>query len=403
MSEMIASVAGPRVSRTPVRRSRSFRMGRGSIFWNHFGRQAALLLAVSLGLTTPLVLVHLVPLIEPIFTRGLSPKLLYDAVPLFYPMIFYLATPVFVAIALGRFYDKVLVDNEITALNSAGLSKVSVAKPAIAISAIATLVCIAISVYLIPSSLRNLENIRYNARNYIDYRALPEGRFVDIKKDVTIYVYRWLSANEVEDVFLIDKSKKDESRVLFARRGEFVENPDSLVLVLQRGRIDVVTKKQGESKYNSVTFNSLSQHLPMLRRGVWRVRGWRGPEEQTITALMHPPAKVLSRPSKAHKWRSELYRRLIAPFLCLSYGIFCVGVLLGLHSPRRDRIKSLGAIAIVVGGLHLSFFLLLQGVILPGPVMLALFGAILVLPLASGIVLLARRERRAPRLAARPA
>jgi lipopolysaccharide export LptBFGC system permease protein LptF len=141
----------------------------------------------------------------------------------------------------------------------------------------------------------------------------------------------------------------------------------------------------------------------MLRRNVWRVRGWRGPEEQTIAALMEPPARVLSSPSKARKWRGELYRRLIAPFLCLSYGIFCVGVLLGMHSPRRDRIKSLGAIAVVVGGLHLSFFLLLQGVILPAPALLSLFGAILVLPLAVGIYLLVRSERRSPRLATRAA
>lgn len=403
MTDMIANVAGKPANKTAFRRSRSFRMGRGSIFWNHFGRQAALFVMISLGLTIPIVLVHIVPLIEPIFTRGLSPRLIYDAVPLFFPMIFYLATPVFLAITIGRFYDKVLSDNEITALNSAGLSKLSVAKPALALSVIATLVCIGISVYLIPASLRSLENIRYNARNYIFFRALPEGRFIGVKRGVTIYIYRWISDTEVEDVFLVDQSKPSESRVLFARRGEFVEDPEKLVLILHRGRIDVVTKKQGTSKYDSVTFTQLSQHLPMLRRNVWRVRGWRGPEEQTIAALMNPPARVLSNPSKARKWQGELYRRLIAPFLCLSYGIFCVGVLLGMHSPRRERIKSLGAIAVVVGGLHLSFFLLLQGVILPAPALLSLFGAILVLPLATGIYLLIRSERRSPRLAARTA
>jgi lipopolysaccharide export system permease protein len=403
MTDMMAKVAGKAAGQTAIHRSGSFRMGGGSIFWNHFGRQAALFTVISLGLTIPLVLVHIVPMIEPIFTRGLSPALLYDAVPLFFPLIFYLATPVFLAITLGRFYDKVLADNEITALNSAGLSKLSVAKPAIALSIIATLICVVISVYLIPASLRSLENIRYNARNYIHFRALPEGRFIGVKRGVTIYIYRWVTDTEVEDVFLIDKSKPSESRVLFARKGEFVEDPEKLVLILHRGRIDVVTKKQGESKYDSVSFQQLSQHLPMLRRNVWRVRGWRGPEEQTIGSLMDPPASVLSRPSKARKWRGELYRRLIAPFLCLSYGIFCVGVLLGMHSPRRERIKSLGAIAVVVGGLHLTFFLLLQGVVLPAPALLALFGAILVLPFAAGAFLLMRPERRSPRLSARTA
>jgi lipopolysaccharide export system permease protein len=371
---------------------RRVRMGRGSIFWSYLGRQAALLVMISLGLTIPLVMVHIVPLIEPIFTRGLSPRLLYDAVPLFFPLIFYLATPVFLAITLGRFYDRALADNEITALNAAGLSKLSVAKPAIALSVIATLACVAISFYLIPASLRSIENIRYNARNYINYRALPEGRFIGIRRGVTIYVYRWASATEVEDVFLIDKSKASESRVLFARKGEFIEDPDKLVLVLYRGRIDVVVTKNGKTKYSSVTFNRLSQHLPTLRPGVWWVRKWRGPEEQTIAALMDPPADVLRQPTKARKWRSELYRRLIAPFLSLSYGIFCVGVLLGWHAPRRDRVKSLSAIAAVVGGLHLTFFLLLQGADLPGPIILGLFGAILVLPLAAGLVLLARAD-----------
>ena len=400
---MMASVAAKTGGRTAVRRNRGFRMGRGSIFWNHFGRQAALFIVISLGLTIPLVMVHVIPLIEPIFTRGLSPQLLYDAVPLFFPLIFYLATPVFLAITLGRFYDKVLADNEITALNSAGLSKLSVAKPALALSVVATVICVGISVYLIPASLRSLENIRYNARNYIHFRALPEGRFIGVKRGVTMYVYRWISDTEVEDVFLVDQSKPSESRVLFARKGEFVEDPDKLVLILHRGRIDVVTKKQGASKYDSVTFNRLSQHLPMLRRNVWRVRGWRGPEEQTIAALMEPPDWVRRSPAKARKWQGELYRRLIAPFLCLSYGIFCVGVLLGMHSPRRERIKSLGAIAVVVGGLHLSFFLLLQGVLLPAPALLALFGVILVLPFGAGVYLLTRSERRSPRLAARAA
>lgn len=399
MPDMVANLAGEGVSEKASAQNGAFRMGRGSIFWNHFARQAALLLAISLGLTIPLVLVHIIPLIEPIFTRGLSPRLLYDAVPLFFPLIFYLATPVFLAITLSRFYDRVLADNEITALNSAGLSKLSVAKPAIALSVIATVVCVAISVYLIPASLRSLENIRYNARTYIHYRALPEGRFIGVKRGVTIYIYRWVSDTEVEDVFLIDKSKPNESRVLFARKGEFVEDPEKLVLILHRGRIDVVSKKTGTAKYDSVSFNRLSQHLPMLRRNVWRVRGWRGPEEQTIATLMDPPASVLRSPSKTRKWRGELYRRLIAPFLCLSYGIFCVGVLLGMHSPRRDRIKSLGAIAGVVGGLHLSFFLLLQGVVLPNPAILALFGVILVLPLTTGLILLTRTDRRTSRLA----
>jgi lipopolysaccharide export system permease protein len=403
MFDLMASVAGKTAGRTAIRRNGSFRMGRGSIFWNHFGRQAALFTVISLGLTIPLVLVHVIPLIEPIFTRGLSPRLLYDAVPLFFPLIFYLATPVFLAITLGRFYDKVLADNEITALNSAGLSKLSVAKPALALSVVATVICVGISVYLIPASLRSLENIRYNARNYIHFRALPEGRFIGVKRGVTMYVYRWVNDTEVEDVFLVDQSNPSESRVLFARKGEFVEDPDKLVLILHRGRIDVVTKKHGASKYDSVTFTRLSQHLPMLRRNVWRVRGWRGAEEQTISSLMKPPASVLASPAKARKWEGELYRRLIAPFLCLSYGVFCVGVLLGMHSPRRERIKSLGAIAIVIGGLHLSFFLLLQGVLLPAPALLALFGVILVVPFGIGVYLLTRSEHRSPRLAPRAA
>jgi len=57
----------------------------------------------------------------------------------------------------------------------------------------------------------------------------------------------------------------------------------------------------------------------------------------------------------------------------------------------------------VVGALHLTFFLLLQGVALPSYAMLSLFGAIVVVPLVTGFVLLLRKERRAPRLAARAA
>ena len=379
-------------------------MGHRSIFWNHFWRQMSMLIGIAAGLTVPLVLLHIVPLIEPIFTRGLSPRLLYDALPSFFPLILYLAIPIFLAITISRFYDRVLRDNEVTALTSAGLSTLSVAKPAIVLSLVATVICVAISVYLIPASLRNIENIRFNARTYLNYRALPEGRFISIKRGVTIYVYRWTSRNAVEDVFLIDKSKPSQSRVLFARKGEFIEDPEKLVLILWRGRIDVVEKKKGKTKYSSVSFNRLSQHLPTLRAGMWRKRGWRGPQEQTIASLMDPPAKVKRNPTEAHKWRSELYRRLIAPFLCLSYGVFCVGALLAWHSPRRDRIKSLGAIAVVVGGLHLAFFLLLQGVKLPEAAMLSLFGAILALPLAAGIYLLVSANRAMrPRARARAA
>ena len=360
----------------------------GHVSRHYLFRMAVMLVIVSGALSLPVVLAHLIPYIGPVIHRGLPMGLLFAVIPWIIPMVLYLAIPVFVAIVIVRFYDQKIHANEVSALMSAGVSKFRLALPGISLSVFAMALCYVLSFYVVPESWRQAHNLKFVAKRDVSYQMISEGRFMQIKRGIMIHVERWRTRSEVEGIYVIDQTEPALWRIIVAKRGIFSEQNDNLVLEMTNGRIDHL--KDGRKVVQSVVFQRFSHTL--ATNGLEKRRGWESAHEQSMTALFNPPAKVRTDSTKSFRWQRELVKRIAAPFLCLSYGLFCLGVILLTVNPRRNSRRIYWVAGITVGSLHLGFFFLIQILQLPLSVIIPILSIFTLLPFLAGAVMIFRAD-----------
>ena len=360
----------------------------GNISRHYLFRMALMLVIVSAALSLPVVLAHLIPYIGPVIHRGLPVGLLFAVIPWIIPMVLYLAIPVFVAIVIVRFYDQKIHANEVAALMSAGVSKARIAWPGIALSVFAMALSYVLSFYVVPESWRQAHNLKFVAKRYVSYQMISEGRFMQIKRGIMIHVDRWRTRSEVEGIYVIDQTEPALWRIIVAKRGTFSEQNEKLVLEMTNGRIDHL--QDGRKVVQSVVFQQFTHTL--ATNGLEKRRGWRSPQEQTMKALFNPPTKVRTDSTKSFRWQRELAKRVAAPFLSLSYGLFCLGIILLSVNPRRKSRHIYWFAGLTVGALHLGFFFLIQILEVPLAIIIPVLSAFTVLPFLAGVYMILRAD-----------
>ena len=160
-----------------------------------------------------------------------------------------------IAIPFGTFagcmisYLKLQNDQEILVMKSAGISPLTLSKPAFFIAIIASTILFIISHFIMPKNYKNFKILQNEIRNTSKSFIIKDNIFIDINENQTIFIKSLNDKNELEEIFIQDRSNSNSIVEFFSKKG-FLNFENSIILSMKDG-----TRISTDLKGNSTILN----------------------------------------------------------------------------------------------------------------------------------------------------
>lgn len=306
-------------------------------------RQLALaLIAVTGGLAALVWLTQSLRFVELVVNHGLSFGVFLRLTGLLVPSLVAVILPITTFIVTQFVYQRLAGDRELTVMRAAGLSPLTLARPALMLATLVVIACYVLNLWVVPLSFTAFRNYQWEIRNRIAAFLLQDGVFTPITNNLTIYIRSREPDGTLHGILVDDSRDKSAPATILAESGRLIQGPNGpRVLLLhgsrevidqQTGRLDLLTFKQNEIDLSDQTHNSGARTADM--------------SEVSLSALLHPHP---TNPADAPKWVAEAYKRLSSPLTAMSYALIALlSVLTGTFRRLGSFVRPLVAIGAVV-------------------------------------------------------
>jgi lipopolysaccharide export system permease protein len=300
---------------------------------------------ITICLTCVVWLTQSLRFVEMIINRGASaPIFLYLTLlllPTFLSLILPIAT--FTAVMFG--YNKMILDSELVVLRASGWSQFALARPAIILAALLTLVGYILTIFVIPASYREFKGLQFHLRNSYSTVILQEGVFNPVMKGITVYIRDRSPNGELLGIIIHDNRKPEKPVTMMAERGAIVPGTNGPRVVMANGNRQEI---QGKNGWLSLLYfdNYTFELSGLVESPNTRLRDSR---ERYLHELFHP----MEREEELwdfRKMRMEGFHRLASPLLGLAFVFTGLAFLLAGDFDRRGQMKRIiPAVVAVVG------------------------------------------------------
>ena len=242
------------------------------------------------------------------------------------PFIVSIIVPFVTFIATIFIYNKMISENEITVMAASGLSPWQMAKPAIKIAFILTILHFILSIWIVPATQTMFYNTQWNLRYGLAHLKLQEGAFTKMADGLVVYVDS-VSGQDLNQVMLSDMRDMNNQMLIFAGRGKLVSTVRGLSIVTDNGSLQMY----GKNGFSTGTFDSFDMDLNLsdtdsdVSFRVRRISTW----DLLKTLVTQEDLR------KHKKTLVELCTRFISPLMNLVLTIVCVLILLKSSLLRR--------------------------------------------------------------------
>ena len=216
--------------------------------------------------------------------------------------------------------------NELHIFWLSGISKIKFANNVIIFCFVIMFLQIYLSGYLVPNSQLLARNYIKNSNVNFFSNLINEGKFINIVKGLTIYIEKKDGNGNFENIFIEDTSNEN-SRMIFAKQGQFNNEKDLKNLKLFNGKI-VDYKK---TKINTFEFDNIILNLEKYDN-----KSISKPKIQEINSLnlfyciiSNRDQEDFSCENKIKKdVKQELFKRIFKPIYIPIIGIICCFLLM---------------------------------------------------------------------------
>jgi len=224
-------------------------------------------------------------------------------------LLLYLA-PISLLCTILYTYYTLYVDSEIIVLESIGLSKVDIAKPAARFAIIVTFICYFLTFFGVPEAKKQLSNYIDFIKNNIEISSIIEEKtFTRISKNMTLYVNNKGQNNIFNGIALYNKEYNGSTTFILAEKAELVDSEGKIFFRLFNGNRQSINNANLQILY----FNELKFEIP--KKPLMRPTNKKLVlEEQDIFSLLTKNYNSTT----INNIIAELNQRLVWPLLNLS-------------------------------------------------------------------------------------
>lgn len=293
--------------------------------------------------------------IEHIVNRGVSVELFLYLSMLQIPNFLVHIIPFSMFIATIFVYSQLNSDRELIVLRAAGLSPISLAKPALIVGFIAVLVGYFLTLYATPKSYQNFRNLQWDIRYNFAHVLLKEGVFNNISDTITVFIQERLGESELKGVMYHDTRKKTHPVTIIAERGVLTKSENGArVIVFEGNRQEMSseTKKLSVLYFDQYTLD-LSGLTPKPENR------YREARERMVGELLSLKRKDVGNPRDYGKFKAEGHQRITAPLNTLTFVLIALVCLLLGDFSRKGQTKRI----ILASALFLTLWISNVGII----------------------------------------
>ena len=283
--------------------------------------------------------------VEMIVNRGLSIPLFLNFTLLLLPTFFAYILPIAVFASVIFTYNRLIIDSELIVMRASGYSQFMIARPAIILATLVTLICFSITTYFLPASYREFKDLQISLRNSLPTILLQDGVFNTVMKGVTVYVRKNNDEGELSGIVIHDSRSPKSPVTMMAERGVIISSQRGPRVVMVNGNRQQVDPKDGH--LSLLYFDRYSFDIGTTTKDP--TTRWREPRERFLTTLMNPSPKD----SRDMRWYNKLiiegHHRLSMPFFALAFTFVGLALLLGGSFNRRGQLwRVVSAVGIII-------------------------------------------------------
>jgi lipopolysaccharide export system permease protein len=306
------------------------------------------LVAATGGLTALVWLTQSLRFVDLVVNRGLSFLVFLHLTGLLIPSFVVVILPITTYVVIQFVYQRLATDRELTVMRAAGLSPWALARPALMLAVLCTLLGYALTLYIVPATLADFRQFQWEIRNRLAAFLLQDGVFTPLSDRLTVYVRTRDLDGTLHGILVDDARDPTAHATILAERGRLADGPNGPRVVLldgsrqqidhQTGRLNMLTFSQNEIDLSDAAPDDGNRPADM--------------SEVPLAALLDPHP-FLDRDRS--KWFAEGHKRLTAPLTTMSYAM--VGLLSALGGMFRRHggvLRSLVTVACMVGLLALG-------------------------------------------------
>lgn len=344
----------------------------------YFSRQLVAIFVMLLLVLTGLAwMVQIMSMLKFLLSYGIALSNFLGLTVLMLPFIVSIIIPFVTFIAVIFVYNKLIADNEITVMASVGLSPRQLARPALKLAAVLTVLHFALNIWAVPVSQARFYSTQWNLRYGLAHMKLQEGAFTPLADGLVVYVDK-VSGHDLSQVMLSDMRDQKSPLTIFAEKGKLVSTTRGLSIVMNNGALQA----RNNGAMTTGTFDTFDMDLNLTDRGDdigFKVR--RVPTLELVKTVLNAPTE------KQHKQvLSELCTRFLSPIMNLVLAALCTLVLLRSSLLRR-RASFAPAMAVLAMAITMAGFMSASNmvtsftdfVVLAGVQMLVLVGILVAL------------------------
>jgi len=297
---------------------------------------------VTTALTGVLWLAQSLRFVELIVNRGLSAGTFMYLIMLLLPNYLVMILPIALFTVVVFTYSKLTTDRGIVVMRAVGVSPLQLAKPAIALAVIVTVIGYALNFSLLPSSYRMFREMQWDLRYNYSHVLLQEGAFNTVTSGVTVYVRERSKDGQLLRIFAHVRRDGKEPETWMAERGVLVQGDEGATVVMFNGSRQTVGKSTNQLEI--IYFDRAALALDQVRAN--DIVRHREPRERTVAELFNVRDDRYVAPSDYGKFMIEAHRRLTVPLSSVGFTLIAVVCLM---SGRFSRSGQPRAILLAVG------------------------------------------------------
>lgn len=294
--------------------------------------------------------------LELIIDSGASGSVFWVLTALALPRFFEVILPLALVISTIFIYNRMNMDSELIVMRASGLSPMHLARPALVVATVVTIILLGITTWLAPVSLAGMNQMRQVIKAQYSTLLFREGVFNTIGKNTTVYIRHRTKEGEIEGILVYDSRPELKNPVtILAKRGVIVTTDEGQQVLVYDGSRQDFDPKTGA--LGRLDFERYTIDLPDSA-GAVRQR-WQEPNERTFAELLTPNTNIKRDMENKHNFLIEAHRRIVSPFLALSFTILAlVCLLLGPTNRRGQTRRIILAVAgvILIQGLYLGTY-----------------------------------------------
>ena len=170
-----------------------------------------------------------------------------------------------IAIPFGTFagcmisYLKLQNDKEILVMKSVGINPLRLCNPALFIAILASIILFIISHFIMPKTYKNFKILQNEIRNNSKSLIIRDNIFIDLNKYQTIFIHSLNENNELEEIFIQDRSDPKFVVEFFSKKGN-LNFGNNIILNMQDG-----TRISTDSKGRSTILSFKSYNIEIIQ------------------------------------------------------------------------------------------------------------------------------------------